>query len=588
MGQTQSLCPEGTASASILKPDRTSAVPHWPSRSQQRATGALCGPNPGTSTGGRLSTTCLSLGVNSQSLLSLPDRRCMRLFSKIGPRSLDSGAAGDGEPIYMDEVQFYMQAAGEFTPREQEPRLLDEQEGARETPVQDRFFNRLNEMEWIQDELDTEPGRVLLIVGPKNSGKTRLIAEIIARNESRVTHINCGLKVATSPANMAQLMHASIMNRPFMDRPNTWTWRRFLKLPAAASIASLDTLGKSLSGFNAKYASGVALAVGKLVKEKLFNEERAKLGDLAHIQESYEILLETLPNYGAPFEQKYPIIIIDEVNKLRQWQEDHSKELGNFLDFLQRISKERKKAHVVLLTSESSMVSWLAKEGMGDQVRQVMVLGDLSEEEAERLVRGGERKTESGNDEAWPGLISRSTTLTMNDTEWEKVYEACGGNIFNLSLCVKDVVNGNTWDQAITRILMEPTRSVQSALDDPETLISTGGVGPALWTKEHYKAVVARIVDNKYHAIKKKDALTALEGIPLAEGLKATVSQVLLSMVEWNVLCLRPYFHLAKDIPREAFGEAGVPDDELDEVVTMPSAPHLRAALKMKNRGIWD
>ena len=140
---------------------------------------------------------------------------------------------------------------------------------------------------------------------------------------------------------------------------------------------------------------------------------------------------------------------------------------------------------------------------------------------------------------------------------------------------------------AITRILTEPSRSVRCALNYPEALISTGGGGPALWTREHYKAVVARIVDNKYHAIKKKDALTALEGIPFEKGLKATVSQVLLSMVECNVLCLRRYFHLAKDIPREAFGEAGLSDDELDEVVTMPSAPHLRAAVKMKNRGIW-
>lgn len=77
------------------------------------------------------------------------------------------------------------------------------------------------------------------------------------------------------------------------------------------------------------------------------------------------------------------------------------------------------------------------------------MLGDLSEEEAERLMRGGPGKDIDGKEEIWPGLISQSPALTMNDTEWKKVYQACGGNIYLLSTCVETTM-GVGWDEGKT------------------------------------------------------------------------------------------------------------------------------------------
>lgn len=216
--------------------------------------------------------------------------------------------------------------------------------------VNRRFFNRFNEMESLRMKLNTKPEKVLLILGPQNSGKTRLKDQIIAMNEERVMHINCGMDVVTSPMHMAQLMQEAVVD----SQKNTW--RRLLKLPLNYSIEELE--GSAPISEQGKYAKGIALAVRKMAKEHIFDEGKVKLGD---IQKSYKVLMEMLPQFDPLFQQKRPIIIIDEVNKIRQWEDEHAKELGNFTDFLKRISKEANQAHVVLLTSDSSMMAWLAK-----------------------------------------------------------------------------------------------------------------------------------------------------------------------------------------------------------------------------------
>ena len=116
-------------------------------------------------------------------------------------------------------------------------------------------------------------------------------------------------------------------------------------------------------------------------------------------------------------------------------------------------------------------------------------------------------------------------------------------------------------------------------LNGPKALVCPIGAGPALWTADHYKAVVPLIVESEYHAVPVQNAVAALEGlkVPMPEGIDAY--QILLSMVEWNVFIMRPYFELAKDIPRQAFGLEAVADRKLDRVITMPSAAHLGAAI---------
>jgi hypothetical protein len=95
-----------------------------------------------------------------------------------------------------------------------------------------------------------------------------------------------------------------------------------------------------------------------------------------------------------------------------------------------------------------------------------------------------------------------------------------------------------------------------------------------------YRTVLRLIAANPYHAVRSSEVHAALEKVGIKTG-NARAAQVLLSMVEYNVVSLRPYSNMAKDIPREAFLKQVGSKEKEDSVVTMPSPAHLAAVLKL-------
>jgi hypothetical protein len=131
--------------------------------------------------------------------------------------------------------------------------------------------------------------------------------------------------------------------------------------------------------------------------------------------------------------------------------------------------------------------------------------------------------------------------------------------------------------------LSKPQMAVTKALEFPELIRPpVGSDGPRIWEAKHYKAVLRLIASNPYHAVRRKEVRAALDKVGLPENV--TAAQVLVSMVEFNVLTLRPYSEMAKDIPREAFFKEVWGVEEEDSVVTMPSPAHLAAVLKLEAR----
>jgi hypothetical protein len=122
---------------------------------------------------------------------------------------------------------------------------------------------------------------------------------------------------------------------------------------------------------------------------------------------------------------------------------------------------------------------------------------------------------------------------------------------------------------------------VAEALEFPELIPPpVGSDGPRIWEAKHYKAVLRLIAASPYHAVPRMEVHAALQdvgGIP--ENVKG--ADVLESMVEYNVFCLRPYSKMAEDIPREAFFKQVGKKERLDDVVTMPSPAHLAAVLEL-------
>ncbi len=131
-------------------------------------------------------------------------------------------------------------------------------------------------------------------------------------------------------------------------------------------------------------------------------------------------------------------------------------------------------------------------------------------------------------------------------------------------------------------ILSGPWMEVKKALEYPGRMRTPlGSSGDRIWGKKHYKAVLRLIAANPYHAVPRTEVHAALKdvgGIPE----NVTADEVLLSMVEFNVVSLRPYSKMAKDIPREAFFKEAGGKEKKDDVVTMSSPAHLGAALLLE------
>ncbi len=109
-----------------------------------------------------------------------------------------------------------------------------------------------------------------------------------------------------------------------------------------------------------------------------------------------------------------------------------------------------------------------------------------------------------------------------------------------------------------------------------------GSSAPRSWESKHYKAVLRLIAASPYHTVRQKDVEAALEKEGIAKHV--TADEVLLSMVEFNVVSLRPYSDMAKDIPREAYFKEVWDIEEEDSVVTMPSPAHLAACLLLETK----
>ena len=131
--------------------------------------------------------------------------------------------------------------------------------------------------------------------------------------------------------------------------------------------------------------------------------------------------------------------------------------------------------------------------------------------------------------------------------------------------------------------MSEPQKGVATALERPEIIPPpTDSSAPRSWESKHYKSVLRLIAANPYHAVRQEDAEAALRGVGMDKNV--TGAQVLLSMVEYNVVSLRPYSDMAKDIPREAFFRMEWGVEEEKDVVTMPSPAHLAAVLLLEKK----
>ena len=199
----------------------------------------------------------------------------------------------------------------------------------------------------------------------------------------------------------------------------------------------------------------------------------------------------------------------------------------------------------------------------------IEVLGDLTEKEAREFVLG------DGDKGTWPGIINdpseQKPVPSGAEEQWPAIYERCGGNIGMLQQCVIEARSKGNWEDALD-IVVANSRSAMTQGFHPTTRIPKRDE-PPLWTKDQWEMVLERITTAPHHAVLRNELAKEL-----GKGDDEMGEKILLSMVKYNFLAVRPYSSLARDLPREVYG------DGKKEVVTLPSPGDVWAAKRVYSK----
>ena len=214
---------------------------------------------------------------------------------------------------------------------------------------------------------------------------------------------------------------------------------------------------------------------------------------------------------------------------------------------------------------------------------KVEVLGDLTEQEARCFLYGNtvgssaDALGEAAPEGTWHGIVNDPSEPNQvppgAEEQWPAIYERFGGNIGLLIQCVAAAREEKSWEGAFKSVAAGPYSTIDNALR-PHRLPKRDG--SPLWTGEQWALVLQRIVTSPHHAILREDLEKNLKESELGS---TSGEKILLSMVKYNLLALRPPSDLARDLPKEVYG-----DDELNMVVTLPLPVHVWAAKKLLER----
>ena len=216
------------------------------------------------------------------------------------------------------------------------------------------FLNRTEELECLKRLLSSPPNRtcITVIVGPKSCSKTALMQHFISELKQQKSqqapssleqplYINCRLEDVSTPDSFACTLLFTTVS----------AGEQFKAALAALAMAALSGLSNKLMPGH----QTVELKLSSVVE--LIGKLKAVPGTpVASVLNTFQQALQQTFE-GHP----RPPIIIDEANKLTSWSVTHPEELRTLLSFFVAVTKEQNTTHVVLMTSDYALISWLEK-----------------------------------------------------------------------------------------------------------------------------------------------------------------------------------------------------------------------------------
>ena len=342
------------------------------------------------------------------------------------------------------------------------------------------LFNRENESDFILKLLRQETPQLSLITGPINSGKSMLMRHVIET-------------LSNDPRRAPTILSFNMRELPFVDietfvgsfKRNLCKWYEDL-----ISICSIKT-----KYFDVHWKHNPPSLVNLL-------EAMAKeLKDWTWLR-----------GYQVPT----PIFYIDEANLLRDLVTNNvegQKVLKTIFMWFVAMTKEQEKFHVLLCSSDSFMHNWLSNY-VGNDRFNTYAIGHLTKEEAKNF---------------WDDrVVVRQCKI---DLKFDDVYEFTGGNMFLMKRVYMDYIIGGIQPNE-SFFVQQATSKLTKALCPENPFIKDPLKSPPKWKEEELVTVMKKLVNSK-------------GGYVYYNDLRKEVRQVgLESMIEYNIIHLRPYFKL--------------------------------------------
>jgi len=213
-----------------------------------------------------------------------------------------------------------------------------------------------------------------------------------------------------------------------------------------------------------------------------------------------------------------PILFIDEANLLRELvinNPDGQKILKTIFMWFVSMTKEQEKFHVMLCSSDSFIYSWLANF-VGNDRFNTYAIGHLPKQDAKKY---------------WDEMVAIGGFHNKKKLHFNEIFEICGGNIYLMKRMYCDYIFGDIHPKQSFFIQQARSRLLKALL--PSNPFTRDPLkSPPKWKREDVITVIERLANS--HG-----------GYVYFDELCKVVEQVSLeSLIEYNIIHLRPYFGL--------------------------------------------
>jgi hypothetical protein len=365
-----------------------------------------------------------------------------------------------------------------------------------------RIFNRVKELSLFGSVFKDSP-RLSVILGGFNVGKSVLCKQALEDGGHNVAHIDMREEGFSS----AYELHLALQEK----------FPRFSQ--------------------NMKKCTPKSVEIPDFVRIELpQNTEMYRVGMLSRDLKSFA---STIPAWTG---KQSNVLFIDEANELKHIPGKEGKEAGRtLLKWCVLNTKQLKRLHVVLASSDSFFLEWLNEMNI-ERHASVYTVGDLSEDAAAHF---------------YNQLVNEKLpeNLKMKLPSFKDVYRVLGGHMFHIDLFISDFAISQGVENLDT---FSPLRSAISRIESALLVESADSE----WTSEYLKILM--------EIIARKSFITYKEACDIKQG-KAMVK----SLIRHNVLLNRHNNKYAFDFP-------DAPDDPIVCAMSPMERYAMEQVLKLK------